>query len=135
MRDDDPEFYDDTYGWMPPTWISLFFAAFNIGLGPISWSMLADAYPIEIRVTASTSAAFLSWLISLIATLTFGEMATALGIPRTMWLFGGFSWLAAIFAAVLVRDNRGKSLLDVQMDFGTNSEESGTGSSQVVEET
>ena len=130
MRDSDPEFYEDTLGWMPPTWIGLFFVAFNLGIGPISWAMLADTFPMEIRVTAATSAAFLSWLISLIATFTFGEMAISLGIPRTMWLFGAFTWIAAIFFAIFVRDNKGKTLMDIQRNFDAIVEES-----QVLQET
>ncbi|XP_043269300.1 facilitated trehalose transporter Tret1-like isoform X2 [Venturia canescens] len=135
VRDSDPELWDDTYGWMPPTWISLFFASFNLGLGPLSWSLLADTFPMEIRLTGATSGAFLNWLLSLTATLTFGKMAITLGIPKTMWLFGGFSGIAAIFCAILVRDNSNKSMYDIHTNFGTSQRASDSGSSRIVGQT
>ncbi|GAB1860365.1 Sugar transporter ERD6-like 6 [Camponotus japonicus] len=129
LRDQDPE-YDDIYFWMPPTWTALFFAAFNIGVGPISWALLGDIFPMQIRETAVACAATFNWLLCLIATMTFGEMLDALGVTKTMWLFAGFCWLAGILCALLVKDTRGHSLAKIQESFGidnrreeTNSEE------------
>ncbi|CAL1688650.1 unnamed protein product [Lasius platythorax] len=129
LRDQDPE-YDDIYFWMPPTWTALFFVAFNIGVGPISWALLGDIFPMQIRETAVAFAATFNWLLCLIATMTFGEMLDALGVTKIMWLFAGFCWLAGIFCALLVKDTRGHSLAKIQESFGienrqveTNSEE------------
>ncbi|XP_070169312.1 facilitated trehalose transporter Tret1 [Polyergus mexicanus] len=117
LRDQDPE-YDDIYFWMPPTWTALFFAAFNIGIGPISWALLGDIFPMQIRETAVACAATCNWLLCLIATMTFGEMLDALGVTKTMWLFAGFCWLAGILCALLVKDTRGYSLAKIQKSFG-----------------
>ncbi|CAG5079139.1 Similar to Tret1-2: Facilitated trehalose transporter Tret1-2 homolog (Drosophila melanogaster) [Cotesia congregata] len=117
VRDEDPEFYEESYGWIPPTCMVIYFSAFNLGLGPISWSILGDTFPIEIKTFGASSVAFLSWLISLIATLTFGELAQSLGISKTMWLFGGFCCLGAILCGAFVRETRGMSLADIQNKF------------------
>lgn len=116
VRDRDPE-YDDIYFWMPPTWTTLFLAAFNMGVGPISWALLGDAFPMEIRVTAVACVAALNWLLSLIATMTFGEMLDVLGVQKTLWLFAGFCWLAGAFCALFVKDTRGCSLAKIQESF------------------
>lgn len=99
---------------MAPTWTTLFFAAYNIGVGPISWSLLGDSFPVEVRATAASCAATFTWLLSLIATMTFGEMLETLGVPRTMWLFASFCWLAGALTVVLVKDTRGHSLAQLQ---------------------
>ncbi|KAH0557404.1 facilitated trehalose transporter Tret1-like [Cotesia glomerata] len=117
VRDEDPEFYEESYGWIPPTCMVIYFSAFNLGLGPISWSILGDTFPIEIKTFGASSVAFLSWFISLIATLTFGELAQSLGISKTMWLFGGFCCLGAILCGAFVRETRGMSLADIQHTF------------------
>lgn len=118
LRDQDPE-YDDIYFWMPPTWTIFLFATFNIGVGPISWALLGDVFPMQIRETAVACAVAFSWLLSLIATMTFGEMVDALGIPKTMWLFAGFCWIAGALCALLLKDTRGHSLAKIQKSFGT----------------
>lgn len=117
MREQDPE-YDDIYYWMPPAWTTLFFAAYNIGVGPISWSLLGDSFPMEARATCAACSVAFNWLLSLIATLTFGEMLIALGVPRTMWLFASFCWLAGALCALLVKDTRNRSLAEIQESFG-----------------
>ncbi|XP_053598422.1 facilitated trehalose transporter Tret1 [Microplitis demolitor] len=117
VRDEDPQYYEEIYGWIPPTCLGIYFSAFNLGLGPISWSILGDTFPNEIKTYGASSAAFLSWSISLIATLTFGELAQSLGVSKTMWLFGGFSCLGAIFCGAFVRETRGASLTDIQDNF------------------
>ncbi|KAG7200720.1 hypothetical protein KM043_001271 [Ampulex compressa] len=115
-RDEDPE-YDDIYFWMPPTWTILFLGSFNVGLGPISWALIGDVFPRRIRTPAAACVVFLSWLLSLLNTLSFGQMLRQLGIARTTWLSAGFCWISAILCGILVEDNRGRSLVDVEMDL------------------
>ncbi|XP_020294864.1 facilitated trehalose transporter Tret1-like [Pseudomyrmex gracilis] len=122
LRDQDPE-YDDIYFWMPPTWTTLFLAAFNVGVGPISWSLLGDVFPMEIRETAAAFAAAFNWLLSLIVTMTFGDMLITLGVPKTMWLFAGFCWFAGALCVLLVKDTRGRSLTEIQASFRIENEQ------------
>ncbi|XP_011876304.1 PREDICTED: facilitated trehalose transporter Tret1-like [Vollenhovia emeryi] len=122
LRDQDPE-YDDIYFWMPPTWTILFFAAFNAGVGPISWALLGDAFPMQIRETAVACVTAFNWLLSLIATMTFGEMLDTLGVPKTMWLFASFCWIAGALCAILLKDTRGHSLVKIQNSFGIEDEQ------------
>lgn len=99
---------------MPPTWTTLFFAAYNIGVGPISWSLLGDSFPMEMRAIAATCAAASTWLLSLIATMTFGETLDVLGVSKTMWLFASLCWLTGALCVLLVKDTRGLSLAEIQ---------------------
>ncbi|CAK9800912.1 Facilitated trehalose transporter Tret1 [Anthophora quadrimaculata] len=116
LRDADPE-NDDIYFWMAPTWATLIFAAYNLGLGPISWSILGDTLPEELKVPVASSAVAFGWLISLIATLTFEDMIIKLGGTKVMWLSAAICWLIALFCAIVVKDTSGKSLIEIQEDF------------------
>jgi len=117
LRDQDPE-YDDIYFWMSPTWTTLFFATFNAGIGPISWALLGDVFPMQIRETAVACVTTFNWMLSLIATMTFGEMLDVLGVPKIMWLFAGFCWIAGAFCALLLKDTRGYNMAKIQKSFG-----------------
>ncbi|XP_029045061.1 facilitated trehalose transporter Tret1-like isoform X1 [Osmia bicornis bicornis] len=120
LRETDPE-YDDIYYWMSPTWISLFFAAFNLGLGPISWSLLGDTLPMEVKTPVASIAVALGWSISLMATLTFDEIFISLGGTKVMWLSAAICWLLSLFCAILLMDTTGKSLTEVQRYLATES--------------
>ncbi|KAK0086222.1 hypothetical protein PV325_003573 [Microctonus aethiopoides] len=125
VRDNDPEFYEEIYGWMPPTWFALFFASFNLGLGPISWSILGDTLPNEIKTLNIVTATFISWFISFIMTLIFGKFIITLGVSYGMWIFAGVSIIGAIFFAIFIRETSNKSLIDIQNNFKMNQLEIG----------
>ncbi|XP_017887151.1 facilitated trehalose transporter Tret1-like [Ceratina calcarata] len=116
VRDADPE-YDDIYFWMSPTWITLMFASYNLGLGPISWSILGDTLPEELKNLVASAAVALGWLVSLLASLSFEEMVVMLGATKVMWGSAAICWLIALFCAIVVKDNTGKSLLEIQKEF------------------
>lgn len=103
---------------MPPTWTTFFFAAFNAGVGPISWALLGDVFPMQIRETAVAGVAAFNWLLSLIVTMSFGEMLDTLGVPKTMWLFASFCWIAGVLCTLLLKDTRSYSLAKIQKSFG-----------------
>lgn len=103
---------------MPPTWIALFFVAFNLGLGPISWSILGDSFPNEIKTYVACSVALLSWIISLLATFTFAHMAETLGASYAMWVFGGCCCFGGLFCGLFIPETNGKSLIDIEDRFG-----------------
>ncbi|XP_060828782.1 facilitated trehalose transporter Tret1-like [Bombus pascuorum] len=116
LRDADPE-NDDIYFWMSPTWITLIFASFNLGLGPISWSLLGDTLPEQLKTPVVSVAVAFGWLISLMATLTFDEMIISLGGTKVMWLSAAICWLTGLFCAIVAKDNTGKSLIEIQENF------------------
>ncbi|XP_025075099.1 facilitated trehalose transporter Tret1-like [Pogonomyrmex barbatus] len=122
LRDQDPE-YDDIYFWMPSTWTILFFAAFNAGVGPISWTLLGDIFPMQIRKTAIACTVTFNWLLSLITIITFGEILNAFGVSKTMWLFAGFCWIAGGLCALLLKNTAGYSLAKIQKSFGIEVEQ------------
>lgn len=116
MRDADPE-NDDIYSWMSPTWTALIFASFNLGIGPISWSILGDTLPQEVKVPVASLAVATGWLTSLIAILMFEEVVISLGFVRVMFLSAATCWFVALFCVTMVKDNSGKSLTEIQKDF------------------
>ena len=118
LREKDPE-YSDIYPWMAPTWIILYFAAFNIGVGPLSWSLYADAFPVEIKVMGATIAACFSWGMSLLAIYILFKLKIAYTIVTAIWTFAGVSWFGAIFLLFTVQETNGKSLTYIQEEYDT----------------
>ncbi|KAK2582355.1 hypothetical protein KPH14_004689 [Odynerus spinipes] len=118
-RNEDPE-YDDWYWWMPPAWFSLFFGALNLGVAPISWALLADSFPQRIKLAGAAFAALSNWILSLVAMIVFGAVRTSDSIDNAVWLFAIFCWLGAIFCAILVKDNGGKSYMEIEKSFRIN---------------
>lgn len=103
---------------MPPTLIVLLFAAFNAGIGPISWSLLGDSFPEEMKVTAASIFAAFNWLTSLLAMIYSSEMYLSIGVAKTMFLFAIFCWVGSILIAIFLRNTHRKSLSEIQKWFG-----------------
>ncbi|KAL2737735.1 facilitated trehalose transporter Tret1 [Vespula squamosa] len=115
-RLEDPE-YDDWYWWMPPAWISLYFISLNLGVAPISWALLADSFPQQIKLLGAGFAAISNWILSILAMIVFASLQTDDNIRKAVWLFAIICWFGAIFSAVLVKDNGKKSMSEIEKDF------------------
>ncbi|KAI4488275.1 hypothetical protein M0804_005123 [Polistes exclamans] len=115
-RLEDPE-YDDWYWWMPPAWISLYFLSLNLGVAPISWALIADSFPQQIKLIGAAFAALSNWILSVIAMIVFSSLQTDDNIRKAVWLFAIVCWFGAIFCAILIKDNGRKSIYEIEKEF------------------
>lgn len=99
---------------MPLTWITLFFASFNLGVGPIAWVYIGEIFPIQVRIEAACAMAFINWILGLILTLSFGLILEGLGLAKTVYFLGVMTWAGTIFAAIFIRETKRKSLMELQ---------------------
>ena len=107
---------------MAPTWMALYCAAFNLGVGPLSWSLHADTFPVEIKFTGAIIVAFFSWSMSLVAIVIFMKILIAYGTVTTLWAFAIFFWISGIILLLFIQETKGKSLAEIQRECGTQIE-------------
>ncbi|XP_051171819.1 facilitated trehalose transporter Tret1-like [Leptopilina boulardi] len=110
--------YSDKYYWVPLTCICLYFASFNCGIGPLAWTLHADSFPVEMKLIGSSVVVFLSWSMSLIAILILYMLIVFYDAVTTVFIFASFSWIGSIFLFFLIRETKGKSLANIQLEFG-----------------
>ncbi|XP_077316730.1 solute carrier family 2, facilitated glucose transporter member 10 [Lithobates pipiens] len=104
------------------TWITLlslmaFVSAFSIGFGPMTWLVLSEIYPAEIRGRAFAFCNSLNWAANLLITLTFLEVIESIGLSWTFLLYGLMGAVAIIFIYYFIPETKGRSLEEIDKEF------------------
>ncbi|XP_018427589.1 PREDICTED: solute carrier family 2, facilitated glucose transporter member 10 [Nanorana parkeri] len=108
------------------TWITLlslmaFVSAFSIGFGPMTWLVLSEIYPPEIRGRAFAFCNSLNWAANLLITLTFLDVIESIGLSWTFLLYGLMGAFAIIFIYYFIPETKGRSLEEIDKEFSDKS--------------
>ena len=86
----------------------------QIGFGPISWLMVSEVFPQQIRGTAIGAAVVVNFGVHLGVTYSYGYLKDAITTQGTFWMFAGFCVLSIAFVFVCVPETKGRSLEQIQ---------------------
>lgn len=89
-------------------------AFFAIGLGPITWVLLSEIYPLKVRGKAMALATFVNWFCNYFVSLTFPNLLISIGIGGAFLLYGLISVIAFWFVFRYVPETKGKSLEEIE---------------------
>ncbi len=97
------------------TGVFIYIFGFAIGLGPITWVLLSEIYPLRIRGKAMGLAIFANWVFNYIVSLTFLMLIEYFGLGKTFMLYGFISLLCLLFIYFYIPETKGKSLEDIEL--------------------
>lgn len=101
-------------GWIAAGSLTLYVGAFAVGLGPVFWLLISEIYPLRIRGRAMSVATAANWGANLIVALTFLTLIQFAGRSLTFWRYGIAGICAWLFAWLLVRETKGRSLEQIE---------------------
>ncbi len=87
---------------------------FAIGLGPVTWVLLSEIYPLKVRSKAMSTAIFANWGFNYLVSLTFLDLIQGLKAQGTFLLFAVISLIAFWFIHRFIPETRGKSLEEIE---------------------
>ncbi|XP_055850765.1 facilitated trehalose transporter Tret1-like [Episyrphus balteatus] len=99
--------------WIPIPALTVFYAMYALGFGPIPSIIMGEILPLNIKSTVSSSATTFNWITTFIVTRWYPEL-NALGSYIAFWLFGGFCAAAFFFVLFVVVETKGLSLQRIQ---------------------
>lgn len=89
-------------------------AFFSIGMGPVTWVILSEIYPLKVRGKAMTVVVFGNWLFNYLVSLTFLSFIEKLKPAGTFLLYALISVVAFWFIALFIPETKGKSLEEIE---------------------
>ncbi|PWG00165.1 sugar porter family MFS transporter [Levilactobacillus bambusae] len=108
---------------MNPIWIvvflSIYVAFYSFTWAPLTWVIVGEVFPLNIRGKASGLASSLNWIGSWAVGLLFPIMTAVMSQEAVFAIFGGICLLGVLFIRFCVPETRGRSLEEIE-DQGTN---------------
>lgn len=107
-------------GWVPLACLSVFTLAFGIGVGPTSWTMVAELLPSQVRnVGAGIINSCFSLFLFLVG-LSFPFAVEAIGVGGVFITYSLCSLCGVIFVISCLPETRGRSFTEIQTNFGAS---------------
>eukprot|EP00980_Cylindrotheca_fusiformis_P005210 scaffold1118_cov135-Cylindrotheca_fusiformis.AAC.8 len=96
----------------------VFISGYQVGFGPITWTVLSEVYPIEIRGKAMAFSVEVNFLCKFISQLFFPIIQDLVGWGSTFLLFCCSCAAGLVFVALKVPETKGMTLEEIEAHFG-----------------
>jgi sugar porter (SP) family MFS transporter len=87
---------------------------FAIGMGPVTWVVLSEIYPLQMRGRAMGLAIFVNWLFNYFVSLTFLDLLQTLGVGGAFCFYAVICVIALWFVYRYIPETKGKSLEQIE---------------------
>jgi len=99
-----------------------FISGYQIGFGPISWTLLSEIYPTEIRGKAMALSVEVNFFAKFLTQFSFPIVQGILGWGTTFLVFACIILLGLLFIIFMVPETKGMSLEEIQLKLQGGSE-------------
>jgi hypothetical protein len=98
----------------------IFICGYQVGFGPVTWTVLSEIYPTEIRGTAMALSVEVNFFAKFLTHLFFPIIQGVLGWGQTFLLLGGTVAAGLLFILLTVPETKGMSLEEIQTLLSTS---------------
>ena len=95
--------------------------AYQVSFGPISWLMVGEVFPAQVRGAATGVATITNFAANTAVSLALPLLQSSLGQSGTYALFAGLGLAAVASIAATVPETKGKTLEQIEADWGSGS--------------
>lgn len=111
---DNTEVNLNNVSWLPVLCLVVYTVTFNIGYGPLPYTITSEVLPSNVKFFLATVTGFTGWLMSFLVTKFFNDLNDTLGRGGTFWLFSGFCTAGVLFIIFVVPETKGRSFQEIQ---------------------
>lgn len=103
--------------WIPLAFLITFAFGFAIGLGPVTWILVAELLPQATRQLVNPFIICYNWLCVCIVTTSFPWLKNWIDFFGIFWLYAAIALVGLVFVFIYVPETKGKSSSDIQQHF------------------
>lgn len=92
----------------------LFIACFAFSLGPITWVIINEIFPTDVRARAVAVCTLMLWIAVALVGQFVPWLLSKAGAASMFWLFAGCSLFNLFFSSSIVKETRGKTLEEME---------------------
>eukprot|EP00058_Branchiostoma_floridae_P020853 XP_002606343.1 hypothetical protein BRAFLDRAFT_67586 [Branchiostoma floridae] len=101
--------------------LMVFVAAYAFGFGPVSWLVLSEIFPVNVKGRAVALTTVLNWGTNLVVSLSFLNLVESVGISVVCQGYAVMGVLAAVFILLVVPETKNRTLEQISHDLETRS--------------
>lgn len=101
--------------WLPIASLLIFMICFNLGFASVTWAILGELFPPNVKAVASAFGCSMSMLMAFVTATFFPYLNGSIGMAWSFWLFGGCCAVGFVFVYFVVPETKGKSLQEIQV--------------------
>jgi MFS family permease len=90
-------------------------AFYAMSLAPVTWVLISEIFPNQIRGLAVSISVSVLWIASFILTFTFPLINRAFGSANTFFLYGSICFAGLLFVIRFVPETKGRTLEQIEM--------------------
>lgn len=98
--------------------LMLYMLFYSVGLGNITWLIMAEIFPTTIRSRAMSLATAALWTTNLVVAFAFPVLMAAIGSGTTFLMFAVIALSAIGFVWRVVPETKGRTLLEISEELG-----------------
>ncbi|MBP2031518.1 major inositol transporter-like SP family MFS transporter [Clostridium algifaecis] len=95
----------------------IYLAIFQSTLGPLTWLLLSEIFPLRVRGMGYGIATFFNWISDFGVGLGFPLAIASIGLSNTFFVFVGFGIICIVCSSAFVPETFGKSLEQLEEQF------------------
>lgn len=95
----------------------VFLAFFQGALGPLTWLLLSEIFPVRLRGMGMGLATFFLWIANFGVGFFFPIMLASLGLSGSFLVFVVLNMVSFLFAYKFAPETKGKTLEEIELDF------------------
>ncbi|KAM9443804.1 solute carrier family 2, facilitated glucose transporter member 10 [Clarias gariepinus] len=107
----------DKFNWIILFCMMAVVAAFSMSFGPMTWVVLSEIFPADVRGRAFAFSSCFNWVANLIVTFSFLNVMDVMGLSGTFLAYGLIAVTAVVFIYVLLPETKGKALQDIDKEL------------------
>jgi sugar porter (SP) family MFS transporter len=115
-------YYDHTAAWVL-FFILGYIASFALSVGPVTWVILSEIFPTQIRGRAMAVASFCLWIANFVVSQTFPmldkneTLVAKFNHAFPFWVYGGFCVILFVVVWRWVPETKGRSLEEIERQW------------------
>lgn len=106
--------FEVSQAWIILLAILSYISFFAISLGPLTFVVVSEIFPNQVRGRAMSVAIFFLWLSVYIVSQTFPMLLESVGAAYTFWIYMILSAIAFLFVWKYIPETKGKSLEEIE---------------------
>lgn len=115
--------------------LTVLFLAFMQGsIGPVTWLLLSEIFPVRLRGLGMGISVFFNWIANFAIGLTFPVLLGTIGLSTTFFIFVVLGLVAIAFVRKYLPETRGRTLEELEDYFRTTYDNQGVRKNAVMRE-